>query len=274
MTKEWMNPDKFKNDDEQKYLMFLRHLRAYEYAKEFVNDKNVLEIGCGSGYGSKFLSQFAKSITTVDIDKDSLEYAKKNNSNSNIEYINANILEGINKNDQSYDIAISFQVIEHIYSKDSGKFLNEIKRLLKPDGKIIITTPNRKFRLYPFQKPKNKYHKIEYTPKKLKKLLTNYFQDVKISVIRSSKTIETVEKKRVKTPLHHYLFLLPIKRLLLNCGKAFKIKYIIQFFEKRNNKNSILKQSLSTENNYEVQDFNITDKNLDKGIDIIATCKK
>ena len=263
-----------KNDDEQKYLMFLRHLRAYEYAKEFVNDKNVLEIGCGSGYGSKFLSQFAKSITTVDIDKDSLEYAKKNNSNSNIEYINANILEGINKNDQSYDIAISFQVIEHIYSKDSGKFLNEIKRLLKPDGKIIITTPNRKFRLYPFQKPKNKYHKIEYTPKKLKKLLTNYFQDVKISVIRSSKTIETVEKKRVKTPLHHYLFLLPIKRLLLNCGKAFKIKYIIQFFEKRNNKNSILKQSLSTENNYEVQDFNITDKNLDKGIDIIATCKK
>lgn len=274
MTKEWMNPDRFKQDDEKRFLMFLRHLRAYEYVKDFVVNKNVLEIGCGSGYGSKFLSQYAKSITTVDIDKDSLEYAKNNNSHSNIEYIHANILDGIKKEDESFDIAISFQVIEHISPKDTGEYLSEIKRLLRPDSKIIITTPNRKFRLYTFQKPKNKYHKIEYTPKQLNKLLNKHFTDTKISVVRSNKSIEDIEKKRVKTPLHHYFVLLPIKKLLLTIGKAFKIKLIINFFDRRRTKETKNSQPTLIEKNYTVNDFYITDKNLDKGIDLIATCKK
>ncbi len=274
MTKEWMNPDKFRQDDEKRSLMFLRHLRAYEYVKDFVVDKNVLEIGCGSGYGSKFLSQFAKSITTVDIDKDSLDYAKNNNTNNNIEYINANILNGISKDDQTFDIAISFQVIEHIDKNDSEKYLNEIKRLLKPGSLIIITTPNRKFRLYPCQKPKNKFHKIEYTPKQLYKLLNKHYREVNISVVRSNKTIEKIEKKRVKTPLHHYLVLLPVKRLLLSIGKTFKIKFIINFFNKRNGNKAESLQASPIINNYNVNDFYITDKNLNKGIDLIATCKK
>ncbi len=273
MTKEWMNPDKFHKDDEKRSLMFLRHLRAYEYVKDFVKDKNVLEIGCGSGYGSKFLSQYAKSITTVDLDNDSLEYAKKNNNNNNIEYIHANILNGINKEDQTYDIAISFQVIEHIDPKDSEKYLNEIKRLLKPDTLIIITTPNRKFRLYPFQKPKNKYHKIEYTPIQIYKLLNKHFRDVRITAVRSNKVIEAIEKKRVKTSLYHYIILLPIKRLLFTIGKTFKIRFISRFFEKRNVKTTKKTQSPSAENSYNVTDFYITDKNLGKGIDLIATCK-
>lgn len=274
MSKEWMNPDNFKKNDKTNILLYLRHLKAYEYAKDFVINKNVLEVGCGSGYGSKYLSKYANSITTIDIDNDSLEYSKNNNTNDNINYIHANILDGINIDENTYDVVISFQVIEHIDSIESKLYLNEIKRLLKPNGIAIITTPNRLFRLHPFQKPTNKYHKIEYSPSQLKKLLQKHFFEVKLSVIRGTNQIEKIEKKRIKTPLSHLLILIPIKRLLLFISRKLKLNFLTAFFERRSKKR-IANSNIDKNNDmeYSISDFYLTNKDLKGGIDLIATCK-
>jgi SAM-dependent methyltransferase len=69
-------------------------------------------------------------------------------------------------------------VIEHL-ANDKG-LLDEIHRVLRPDGKFILTTPNRLYRLLPFQKPRNPYHVREYTPRGLEKILTRKFSPVSV----------------------------------------------------------------------------------------------
>ncbi|MDA3952628.1 MAG: class I SAM-dependent methyltransferase [Bacteroidales bacterium] len=274
MSKEWMNPDNFRKNDKANILLYYRHLKAYEYVKEFAVNKKVLEIGCGSGYGSKYLSEIANSITTVDLDIDSLEYAKKNNTNENIEYVHANILDRLKIKESTFDIVISFQVIEHINPLDSNIYLDEIKRLLKPNGYAILTTPNRLFRLHPFQKPTNKYHKIEYSPSQFEKVLKKHFSKVQLSVIRGNNFIEKTEKRRIKTPLSHFLMLIPIKKTLLFISRKFKLIFISDFFDKRGEKlvpNYI--QNLHSDFEYNLNDFYLTNKHLKRGIDLIATCK-
>ena len=78
--------------------------------------------------------------------------------------------------DNSFDRVISFQVIEHI--KDDEAFLIEIKRVLKPGGLAIVTTPNINFTL-----TRNPWHQREYQCDELKKLAENIFSKVEIQGI-------------------------------------------------------------------------------------------
>jgi len=70
-------PGSFKSREE--YLVYLRHLFAYEFAKSMIPENSfVLEVGCGEGYGTNLLSQHVRKIIGLDIDKKTITHASKN----------------------------------------------------------------------------------------------------------------------------------------------------------------------------------------------------
>ncbi|MBW4553632.1 MAG: methyltransferase domain-containing protein [Aphanocapsa sp. GSE-SYN-MK-11-07L] len=124
----------------EKGIIRYEHLHRYLAALEFVKDKTVMDIACGEGYGSSILSEYAQSVLGVDINRECIDHAKKRYENSKLEFLVASC-EKIPINAQSIDVVISFETIEH-HDKHEA-MIEELKRVLKPDGLIIISSPNR-----------------------------------------------------------------------------------------------------------------------------------
>ena len=74
----------------------------------------------------------------------------------------------------SVDFVVTFQVIEHI--QDDNYFLKEIFRVLKPGGKLLLTTPNKLMSL-----SRNPWHIREYSPKEMKDILKKYFTQIQVN---------------------------------------------------------------------------------------------
>lgn len=208
-------------DTIEQYCLHQIHKKAYFDVQKLIQNKIVLDIGCNSGYGTYILSKTANKIIGADVSKKAINFAVRNNSKKNIAYININGKHfPFRKN--SFDVVTSFQVIEHIEHVDS--FLIEIKRVLKPNGIVIFTTPNPNLRLKRGMKPWNSFHIKEYTSKELKILLNKYYSNVKIKGLFADKHIYNIEYKRVKKIKHsHYIYSKEYK----NSSNLNKLKYRI-----------------------------------------------
>ncbi len=121
-------------------VVFSRHFFTYRYASKYVVDKTVLDIGCGTGYGCHLLAGQAKHVTGIDYDIGAIEYCKAKYSGANIEFIHTDASNLPSTN--LFDVAVSFQVIEHIADVDN--FIVQMKKRVTPGGMILITTPNSK----------------------------------------------------------------------------------------------------------------------------------
>lgn len=150
--------------------VFGAHIGRYKTALPFIENKIVLDIACGSGYGTKLISARAKKVYGVDVDKNAINYAKANYLADNIVYKQASGLS-IPLEDNSIDVVVSYETIEHI--ANYKKFLAEIKRVLKPEGVLILSTPNDEE--YP---EGNHFHYHEFKHKELTTLLKNYFKNI------------------------------------------------------------------------------------------------
>jgi len=153
------------------------HLDRYIFASKYVKDKIVLDIACGSGYGTKMLSKKAKKVYGADISEESISYAKKKYKNRNITYYVADATNIKFLKDESVDVVTSFETIEHIPKYKI--FLREVKRVLKKDGIAIISTPNKKYSSPYRKKPLYKYHVIEFYYREYNELLRNYFSKIR-----------------------------------------------------------------------------------------------
>jgi ubiquinone/menaquinone biosynthesis C-methylase UbiE len=157
------------------------HKARYEFAAEYVKDKIVLDISCGTGYGSKILyKRGAAKVIGIDISSDSIDFAVANYKTKGIDFEVGNILS-IPYPENYYDVITCFETIEHINSQE--KVLSELKRVLKPNGLLIISSPNRKL-TSPFKsikdKPNNRFHIVEYTEEEFAELLGKYFEVLEI----------------------------------------------------------------------------------------------
>ncbi|MCA9367050.1 class I SAM-dependent methyltransferase [Candidatus Kaiserbacteria bacterium] len=150
------------------------HVARYDFASEFVsNDSVVLDVACGTGYGCAYLSdKGAKDIVGIDIDPESIEYAKEHHSRLNISYLVGSASD-IKYPSNHFDCIVSFETIEHLETEDRGAYLRELKRVLKPGGVIIISTPNKKITSPWSKKPLNKFHILEFTQMQLESELKN-----------------------------------------------------------------------------------------------------
>ena len=118
----------------------VEHWHRYALARQFVADKDVLDIASGEGYGSHYLAEKAKSVVGVDISTDAVNFAKEKYINPNLEYRKGNC-GAIPLADHSVDVVVSFETIEH-HDQHEEMFL-EIKRVLRPGGLLILSSPDK-----------------------------------------------------------------------------------------------------------------------------------
>ena len=121
----------------------IEHFHRYFAAQTLVQGKNILDAACGTGYGSKILAEKATHVYGLDLSPEAVEYAKANYNGENITYQVGSIAE-LPFADGLFDVVVSFETIEHVDQTIQKLFLQEIKRVLKPDGLLIMSTPNKK----------------------------------------------------------------------------------------------------------------------------------
>ncbi|MFH0855143.1 MAG: methyltransferase domain-containing protein [Candidatus Omnitrophota bacterium] len=158
-------------------LMVARHFCAYKFARDFVKDKSVLDAGCGEGYGSNFLAEYAKAVWGLDYDKDIIIYAQGKYNKVNLQFLALDIKD-LSSLHKKFDVICSFQNIEHI--RDTGKFLNDALSLLNDDGVFICSTCNMKDASPGRKEPSNRFHVKEYLFDEFRGLLQGHFKNVEI----------------------------------------------------------------------------------------------
>lgn len=119
----------------------VEHLQRYYFAQAYCHDKFVLDIASGEGYGTSILSRAARSVIGVDIDPASVKHASSKYGNESTEFI-AGSATRIPLNDNTVDVVVSFETIEHF--DEHQVFINEVLRVLKPDGLFIVSSPDKK----------------------------------------------------------------------------------------------------------------------------------
>lgn len=173
-TGERFIPLKELMDDE----IAFEHLHRYYNSLNLVKGKVVLDIACGEGYGTAILSGKATKVFGVDIDKASIEHARKTYTKNNIEFIEGSVTK-IPIPDGSVDIVISYETIEHIDEEAQRIFLSEIKRVLKKDGIFVISTPDKENYTDRYTHT-NEFHIREFKRNEFVDFLKNYFENVSI----------------------------------------------------------------------------------------------
>jgi SAM-dependent methyltransferase len=148
------------------------HSARYRFALDYVNGKRVLDIACGTGYGMAMMLESAAGVIGIDIDLDS---AKKAKLASKTQRSGVAVADGcaLPFADGSFDVVTSFETVEHLDARP--QFLAELRRVLKSNGVLVLSTPNAHYTLPVAGKPRNPYHVHEYTPQELQKELSTYF---------------------------------------------------------------------------------------------------
>src|SRR5262245_22289201 len=122
-------------------LGHIDHMVRYASVSPFVAGKRVLDIACGSGYGSQFLAlQGAQEVVGVDIDQTTIEYARTFHDHRAVTYLCADAHVVSELEDASFDVIVCFETIEHV--QRPRDLLLELRRLLKPLGRCFISCPN------------------------------------------------------------------------------------------------------------------------------------
>lgn len=153
-------------------IIYLLHLTRYKFAASFLKEKSVLDIGCGSGYGSFLLSQEATDVVGIDYSKKAIDFATEHFYRDNLMFktMDWRNLANLNK---VFDGVVALEFLEHIDRQE--EFLKIVSNLLAKEGTFILSTPNKNLSL-----GNNIYHLREVNPYELEKLLGDYFEKITI----------------------------------------------------------------------------------------------
>jgi len=151
----------------------LEHVHRYALARDMAVGQRVLDIACGEGYGSWLMSQVAETVTGVDVAEEVVTYARHRYSQKNLKFLQGSCAE-IPLESASVDLVISFETIEH-HDKHE-QMLMEVKRVLRPEGILVISTPDR--RVYTDElEHQNPFHVKEYYAEEFIEVIRRHFSN-------------------------------------------------------------------------------------------------
>jgi 2-polyprenyl-3-methyl-5-hydroxy-6-metoxy-1,4-benzoquinol methylase len=218
-------------------FVFARHQFAYQFAKDHVKDKKVIDVGCGTGYGCKTLAENARYVVGVDHDLEALKYCERNFGARNIFFAQTEALSlGLAK---TFEAAVSFQVIEHV--NDVAGFIGQLKSAVESGGTIFISTPNVPKRK---QSRGNPFHQWEFDHVQFRRLISDQFSSFDIlGVVYQS---QNLFRSSVQS--------LPFYRWAAHLKRSSKIKRLA---------NRAL----------DMTSFRVSNKDLEKSLDLLAVCR-
>jgi SAM-dependent methyltransferase len=158
---------------------FLAHEHAHRYwwASKLVAGKVVVDIACGTGYGSAILAQSAKKVFGIDIAAEAIAEAKERYSSPNVCFWQGDCAT-FSLAEQA-DVAISFETFEHLSQDDQDRFLSKLHAALKEDGLAIISTPNVR-QQHHHGEYQNPFHVHEVDLHEFREKLATHFKHVAI----------------------------------------------------------------------------------------------
>jgi 2-polyprenyl-3-methyl-5-hydroxy-6-metoxy-1,4-benzoquinol methylase len=150
---------------------YINHLRVYQFVRQFIANDEVLDVGCGVGYGTALLGRSAKGAVGIDLSLAAIREAYRYHSECQFFRMNAEELEFAN---ESFDVIVSTENFEHLHNQP--KHLAELARVIRKQGFCFIATPNPELSVG----SSNPFHVKENTFSELRDLLSTHFSQVEI----------------------------------------------------------------------------------------------
>jgi len=116
------------------------HWHRYAVAAALVKSRRVLDAACGEGYGSFLLARTGAQVTGIDLSPDAIAHARERYCAPNLEFVQGSVTQ-LPLPDACIDAIVSFETIEHLPGQ--REMLAEFRRVLSPDGVLVISSPNR-----------------------------------------------------------------------------------------------------------------------------------
>ena len=266
-TSERVSPDHYGATIEDR-LIYLLHERTYRFAADFVVNKDVLDFGCGDGYGTSLLAGRARNMVGVDVDGPAIELARQKYASPGLRFSHVDPRDmGIPALDAaSADVTVSFQVIEHV--EDVPRYLTAIHRVLRRGGRFLLTTPNAQSRLLPFQNPWNKHHLREYTEQDLTRTLSAHFQVDEVLGLTYTPEWLRVETRRVT---RNKWVLWPISNRLLPTSLRQRLLYAMWTMARRDRPRITAPRTTATPT---IDDVLVTSESIAGCPSLLVVCTK
>lgn len=153
------------------------HVVRYWWASDLAKELSVLDCATGKGYGAFIMAQAARKVVGIDLNEQSLAIAQKSfGLQQNLSFKKVSVFN-LNELEEKFDIVTAFEIIEHIDPNKTDDFLESIAKVLKPNGKLLISTPNHdvvtKSGVYVPDFHINNFKSVE-----LKKILQKHFTEI------------------------------------------------------------------------------------------------
>lgn len=122
--------------------MAYEHWHRYAFALELARGRKVLDAACGEGYGAALLARSAASVLGIDLSAETVAHAQARYGSDRLRFQQGDVRTLDAVADASIDLVVSFETLEHLAEHDA--LLATFARVLKPDGLLLVSTPDRR----------------------------------------------------------------------------------------------------------------------------------
>lgn len=259
-------------ENHKQSLTYGEHLARYHAAKPIVKGKITLDLASGAGYGTAFLAEHAKQVVGVDFSQEAIDYSKSLYAKKNLKFIQGDAAN-IPLDDSSLDVVVSLETIEHI--PEPEKFVQEVVRVLKPEGVFYVSTPNDD----EFTEG-NEYHLHEFNFSQLSKLMKKYFKSTEYYYQGTWFASGILNENNFKNPAEDILavktFTQPSSKaiyFLAVAGNSKKLPKLEQNMVASDRYSELSAQNLSKELQASMDKFEQDNKNLQNELDNVYNSK-